>query len=79
MIDCHAHIGSSEFDEVREEVIQRARDAGVKGIIMVPCGIAEFEKTIQLADQYPDILAPALGLHPIQDRVISFEMTISNF
>ena len=66
MIDCHAHLGAAQFDECRSEVIQRAKEAGVSAIIVVPCSFNEFEKTLKLVDTYPDILVPALGLHPIQ-------------
>ena len=34
-IDSHAHIDGSEYDADRDEVIQRARDAGVNAILTV--------------------------------------------
>ena len=66
MIDCHAHLGAAQFDQCLSDVIDRAKEAGVRGIIVVPCSFDEFEKTLELSETYPDILAPALGLHPIQ-------------
>ena len=35
MIDSHAHLYLEEFDEAREAVIRRAREAGVKSIINI--------------------------------------------
>ena len=35
MIDSHAHLYLEEFDEDREAVIRRAREAGVKSIINI--------------------------------------------
>ena len=34
MIDCHAHLG--EFAENMDDVIERAKENGVIGVVMVP-------------------------------------------
>ena len=38
LIDSHAHIDGPEFDTDREDVIRRARDAGVSAILNVGTG-----------------------------------------
>ncbi len=63
MFDTHCHLDLPQFDADREEVIQRARDAGF-GYFMVP-GI-EFATigTIRaLSEENPDIFF-ASGIHP---------------
>src|SRR5687768_9319711 len=70
-IDSHAHIDGKEFDEDREETIQRARDAGVVAILNVGTGdphSGAFERAIELAEKHPDIYA-ALGVHPHDARL----------
>src|SRR5262249_31680991 len=65
-IDSHAHIEFKSYDADREEVIQRAREAGVDIIVAIGNGdIREesHEKAQKLADQYPFIYT-TVGLHP---------------
>jgi TatD DNase family protein len=70
-IDSHAHIDGPEFDGDREEVIQRARDAGVSAILNVGTGdphSGAFERAVKLAAQHNDIYI-ALGIHPHDARL----------
>lgn len=64
MIDTHAHIYSSEFDLDRNEVIQRAIEAGVTHIILANVDSESFPQLIQTWQTYPEICVPTLGLHP---------------
>jgi len=70
-IDSHAHIDGPEYDEDRDEVIQRARDAGVSIILNVTSGdpnSGALEQTAELTSQYNQIYA-ALGVHPHEARL----------
>jgi TatD DNase family protein len=62
-IDTHAHLQASHFDSDREEVIQRAFDAGVKKIIVVSTDVASSRQSLQLAEKFSEIYA-AVGIHP---------------
>ncbi len=64
-IDSHAHLGDSRFDEDRAEVIERARQAGLKRIIDVGCWSDEggFSDVVALMKEY-DFIYGALGVHP---------------
>src|SRR5450432_1556742 len=65
-IDSHAHIDGTEYDADRDEVIQRARDAGVSTILTVGTGdphSGALERAVQLADNHKDVFA-AIGTHP---------------
>jgi TatD DNase family protein len=64
MIDCHAHISSSAFDNDRDDVIRRARSAGIQTIIAVGENIKDSRKVLQLALEYPGFLRPCIGIHP---------------
>ena len=70
-IDSHAHIDGPEFDGDREDVIQRARSAGVSAILNVGTGdphSGAFERAVELAEKYKDIYT-AIGTHPHDARL----------
>jgi TatD DNase family protein len=62
-IDSHAHISSHDFDVDRDEVIQRALDAGVEFIVNPGTDLADSRKAVELADRYPSVYA-CVGYHP---------------
>ena len=63
LIDSHAHLTLPRFDDDREMVIQRAREAGLKHIITVGLEIEDCRKAILLADKY-DFIFASIGIHP---------------
>ena len=70
-VDSHAHIDGSEFDADRDEVIARARDAGIVAILDVGTGdphSGSFERAIELAEKHNDIYA-SIGVHPHDARL----------
>lgn len=70
LIDSHAHIDGPEFDADRDEVIQRARAAGVSAILNVGTGdphSGALERAVALAGKHQDIYT-ALGTHPHDAR-----------
>ena len=64
MIDSHSHIYCDAFDEDRDEVIARAREAGVRHIILPNENLESVPRLVALHEQYPDYVSMALGLHP---------------
>lgn len=63
LIDSHAHLEMREFDRDREDVLKRARQAGVGTIITVGTNLIECRKAVSLAERYKEIYA-AIGIHP---------------
>jgi TatD DNase family protein len=65
LIDSHCHLDSKEFDADRDEVIQRALDAGVEQMIAIGTGNGppDLEAGIRLAEKYPAFYA-TVGIHP---------------
>ncbi len=65
LIDSHCHLDSKEFDADREEVIQRALDAGVERMVAIGTGNGppDLEAGIRLAERYPAFFA-TVGIHP---------------
>lgn len=74
-IDSHAHIDGPEFDADREQVIQRARDAGVSTILNIGTGdphSGALERSVELAEKHKDIYT-AIGTHPHDARLFDDE------
>jgi TatD DNase family protein len=63
LIDTHAHLCDSAFDEDRSLVLKRAREAGVAAVLCVSENLAEGERNLELATEHSMIL-PAAGLFP---------------
>ena len=64
MIDTHSHIYSEEFDADRDEVIQRAKEAGVTKIVLPNVDSDSLPRLLELEARYPDYCYAAVGLHP---------------
>lgn len=74
-VDSHAHIDGEEFDVDRDEVIERAREAGVCAILNVGTGdphSGALERAVEVAEKYDGIYA-AVGVHPHDARLFDDE------
>ncbi|MBN2981211.1 MULTISPECIES: TatD family hydrolase [Cohnella] len=72
LFDTHAHLDSPKFDSDREEVIARAREAGVETIVNIGFNRETIPTTMALAENYPFIYA-AVGWHPTDAIDMKFE------
>ncbi len=66
MIDSHAHLYFDKFDPDRDEVIARARDAGVSAILNIGIDVASSEQSIVLSRSHAGFYA-TVGLHPTSE------------
>lgn len=62
-VDSHAHVTSSQFDADRDDVIQRALDAGVHTIINPATDLDDSRRAIDLAEKHSGLFA-CVGWHP---------------
>ncbi|RMD89885.1 MAG: TatD family deoxyribonuclease, partial [Calditrichaeota bacterium] len=63
LIDTHTHLYFGQFEKDIDQVIERARQAGLQAIITVGIDLDTSRKCIELAETYPDVFA-AVGIHP---------------
>ena len=66
LVDSHCHIDGDAFDEDRDEVVQRARDAGVVAMLNIGTGDPhsdDFRKAVAVAEKYENVYA-SVGVHP---------------
>lgn len=62
--DTHSHIYSEEFELDRNEMMQRAFDAGVQRIFVPSIDSSYTQKMYDLEKQYPENVFLMIGLHP---------------
>ncbi len=65
-VDSHCHIDGEQFDADRDEIVQRANDAGVKMMLTVGTGNphdGEIERAVKCAEKYENVFA-SVGVHP---------------
>ncbi|MDQ3750304.1 MAG: TatD family hydrolase [Acidobacteriota bacterium] len=75
-VDSHCHIDGAEFDTDREDVIKRAREVGVKMMLVVGTGDAtnfeNFSRVVRLAEKHENIFA-SVGVHPHDAKTYNAE------
>ena len=64
MIDTHSHIYEPVFSADRDEVIKRAKQAGVEQILLPNINAESIEQMLDLCRLQPDYCFPMMGLHP---------------
>lgn len=63
-IDTHSHIDGTEFDADRDEMVARAREAGVSRIFVPAIDLPSVDSVLAVAGRYPGYALPMVGLHP---------------
>jgi len=72
-IDSHAHLEMPPFDPDREDVIRRARDAGVRTLLNVGSadpGTDSLRRAFDLVERY-DFMYTSVGVHPHEARRVT--------
>ncbi len=77
MLDIHAHLFWDSYDADRDEVIRRAREAGVDTVICVGTSPEDNPQAIAMAERYDGVYA-SIGLHPHFFNKVEKEFLISN-
>lgn len=70
--DSHAHLELEDFDPDRDQVIERARQAGLNFIVTVGINLSDCRRAVEIADQYEMVYA-AVGIHPHDVKEISHD------
>ena len=62
--DTHTHLYSEQFDQDRDAMIQRAKDAGVRQFFIPAIDSSYTERMFSLKENYPSDVFLMMGLHP---------------
>lgn len=63
LIDTHTHLDDARYNDDREAVIARAREAGVEAFVTIGCDLATSHAAVRLAGQHSFVYA-SIGVHP---------------
>lgn len=64
LFDTHAHLNVDAFDDHVDEVVERAKAAGVAGIMVIGIDVLTSRRASDLAAEYPGFLFAAVGIQP---------------
>lgn len=69
-VDSHAHLDGEQFDSDRDQVLARARAAGIAGILAVGSGTGpgSLDCAIRLSEQH-DFIYASIGIHPHEAKL----------
>jgi TatD DNase family protein len=64
LIDAHTHLSDVEYRDHIDELIADARSAGIAALVTNSLDLKTCHNDIKLSEKYPDLVYPALGIHP---------------
>ena len=69
-VDAHVHLSDAEYEGHIDELIADAKTAGVVALMTNSMDFRTCQNDIELAEKYPDLVYPALGIHPWNVNVL---------
>jgi TatD DNase family protein len=63
LVDSHCHLDFTDFDEDRDGVLARAKEAGVDLMVTISTKVSEADKIIALAEAHDELVC-SVGIHP---------------
>ena len=78
LTDTHTHLYSSQFQDDRSEMIQRAIDAGVSRFFIPAIDSTYTQKMYDLENQYSENVFLMMGLHPCYVKPETFETELQH-
>jgi len=70
LIDAHVHLSAAEYAGHTDELIADAKAAGVVALVTNSMDLRTCQSDLKLAEKYPDLVYPALGIHPWNVNVL---------
>ena len=63
LIDTHCHLDFADFDSERDELIERAHEAGVRQMVTISTSVRKLDSLLAITDKYPSVFC-SVGTHP---------------
>lgn len=66
IIDTHCHLDDPQYSEDLEQVVCRAKEAGVGKVLLAGVSMYETERVLAVEAAYPDFCHAMVGVHPTE-------------
>ncbi len=70
LVDAHIHLSDKDYTGHTEELITDAKNANVVALVSNAMDLATSIDSLRLAEKYPSLVYPALGIHPWNVNVL---------
>ncbi len=70
LVDSHCHLQDKKFGRDRDDVLHRAREAGVSALVVIGYDMKSSRSAIDIADSNESVYA-AIGVHPHDARTVT--------
>lgn len=70
LIDAHIHFSDAEYANHTEELVAEAKDSNVVALVSNSMDLKTSIGNLKLAEKYPGLIYPALGVHPWNVNVL---------
>jgi len=70
LVDAHIHLSDAEYAKVTDELVADAKNAGVAALVSNSMDFETSIGSLKLAEKHPNIVYPALGIHPWNVNVL---------
>ena len=70
LVDAHVHLSDTEYVGHIDELIADAKNASVAALITNSMDLKTCQNDIMLVNRFPDLIYPALGIHPWNVNVL---------
>jgi TatD DNase family protein len=64
LVDAHIHFSDAEYTEQTDELVVEAKRSNVVALVSNSMDLETSIRSLQLAEKYPSMVYPALGVHP---------------
>lgn len=81
MIDAHNHLQDPRFKGRQPEIVAAMKEAGITGCVVNGTSEDDWPAVAQLAEEFPDFVHPAFGLHPwkVEQRSPRWFQTLGSY
>lgn len=63
IVDSHCHLDFSAYENCRDDIVSRAKEAGVGMMVTINTRVRRFETTLAIAEKYQNVYC-SIGTHP---------------
>jgi len=63
-VDAHIHLSDSNYAQNLGEIVKEAKQLGIFALVANAMDLESSRRSLKLAEEYPDHVYAALGIHP---------------